>query len=278
MAETPTTVRSAEAPIPAGLRVVAGLLSIPAIPLINAIVQRFADAETATLVAPSIPTTIVAFLEYVNWRRQTRIERIEAAVRGDDAKNPLLVALYIVLVLQVLQGAIAFLVGVGVGAALSPYAVAPEISQSIALTAAPFVVIPLIAAVMVFVARAAAYRLATRPIFWITAAIVVNIALNVVTALLVLGGDILRVTTADVALLLAMTTLYFVAAWTGTRWASRNRPLYRLSRAYHDLSGENRNALIDLAMTAVEPVTAGRPIETVRAPEARIEETRKQER
>jgi hypothetical protein len=245
--------RSADsAGIPQGLKAVAAIAALPVSVVINIAARTFTDFDTAALIAAGIPGAAFAVLEYMSRRRQPAEERIRAAIEGSYYKHPLLVAVYVVFALQICQAVISFLVGFGAGAALAPYDLSEEDKMSVALTTATVVVLPVVAVLLVFIARAAAHRIERHEYAWLALALLMNLALNLVTGLAVIGPEEFTFSAGDVVVIAIVNIFYFGAAWIGVRWGERTQALHVLSQAYRDLSPQNRAALVELAMPNVE--------------------------
>jgi hypothetical protein len=239
-------------------RLLVNMFALPAVPAMYALTERPLGAGTAGLVAAALPTAAVSTVEFLYQRAKPKSERISETVRGDVYQTSWLVVIYVVLALQLLQAVIGFLVGFGVGVALAPYQVDTEVSQSIALTALPWVALPLLALILVVISRAAAHRIRDHALAWISLAIVVNLAVNLVTSLAILDTEEFRVTAGDAAVLAVIYGLYFGAAAIGVVWAKRSQDVYTISKLYRDLSPSDRQALIEVAI-AVVPVGATSP-------------------
>jgi hypothetical protein len=233
------------------VKVAAAVASLPVSILINLGARQVTDVETASLIAAAIPGVAFTGVEYMNRRRQAPGERLKAAVEGAYYKSPLLVAVYVVLALQATQAVIGFLVGLGIGVALSDYDLPADDVSTIAITASAIVVVPLVAVAIVFISRIAAYRIKERALAWLGLALLVNLALNLIQALVIVGPDDFALAPVDVIGLAILNVLYFGAVWVGVRWAQRTQALYVLAEAYRDLSPENRSALVELALPRV---------------------------
>jgi hypothetical protein len=220
--------------------------------VINIVARAFTDFDTAALIAAGIPTSAFAVLEYLSRKRQPAEARIRAAIEGSYYKHPLLVAVYVVFALQIAQAVISFLVGYGVATALAPYNLSEDDKMEVGLTTATVVIVPLVALLLVFIARAAAHRIERHEYAWLALALVMNIVLNLVTALALIGPEEFTFSAGDVVAIAVLLALYFGAAWLGVRWGERTQAIHVLSQAYRDLSPENRAALVELAMPKLE--------------------------
>lgn len=235
------------------------MLSLPAIVVIHVIARELTDPETASLLAGALPATVLSGMEYLNYRRKGPEHRIEAAVRGDVFKSPLRVSAYVVVTLQLLQAAISFLVGAGVGAALTPYEAPSDTVQEVAITAGSYVVIPMLAVLLVFVARAATYRIERGAFYWLALALAVTLALNVIVAVLTSVVDDVQLNSEFLVQVAVVYGLYLATAWLGVRWAQRTRPLHAIARAYRELSPTDQRALLDLVLPEVRSAVTGDP-------------------
>jgi hypothetical protein len=124
--------------------------------------------------------------------------------------------------------------------------------MEVGLTTATVVIVPLVALLLVFIARAAAHRIERHEYAWLALALVMNIVLNLVTALALIGPEEFTFSAGDVVAIAVLLALYFGAAWLGVRWGERTQAIHVLSQAYRDLSPENRAALVELAMPKLE--------------------------
>lgn len=242
-------------PVPPGLRAMAAVLSLPAILGINVLAREVADRETAGLVAAALPSTMLALLEWYNWRKQEPRERIEATVGGGTQPNPVIVAAYVVVALQLLQGALGFLTGLGVGAALNGSQVAPTFMQTAVLTVSAVIVVPVVAVCMVFIARTAAHRIEKSPLRWLAAALIANLVLNVLTAVVMFGID--ETMSMAIAVAALVHLIYFGLGAIGVRWARKNQAAHNISRAYRELSPTDQSALMELVLPELRARAAG---------------------
>lgn len=234
-----------------GVKVAAAVASLPVSILINLGARKFTDADTAALVAAAVPGVAFTGVEYLNRRKQGPAERLKAALEGSYYRHPLLVAVYVVLALQVTQAILSFLVGFGIGVALSGYDLASDDVSTIAITASTIVVVPLVAVAIVFISRIAAHRIKENALAWLALALLANLTLNLIQTLFVMGPDDFALVPAEVVGLAILNVLYLGAVWVGVRWARRNQALHVLGQAYRDLSPENRAALVELALPRV---------------------------
>jgi hypothetical protein len=250
MSDSAVAAHRTERSISPRLKLTVELAAIPAILLINLLVRRVTDSEQVLLVATAIPSAAIAAMEYLTWKRQAPGDRVKAAVHGSFYRPAVEVVIYVVVILQLLQQTLAFLAGMGVGYALADRGVSDQAVAEIATEAAGFVIVPVTAVAIIFLARSAAYRLKEHPFAWMSLALGLDFVVSLFTGIALSGADHWALVVMAIVI---RSSLFFGAAWIGVRWAQRTQALHVLHRAYRNLSPENRDALVELALPKVEP-------------------------
>ena len=230
--------------------------AVPFVPIASALLRDAKlEPDAAALAATTIPAAIIGIIEWIEHRRRSRAERVEEALRGDFYRNPWVVCLYVVIGLQVFQALVGFFVGVGVGAALSVYAVPEPVARDIALTTDVYLLIPSAGAFLLLASRSAAHRLASHRYAWLSFSVVLNLGLNVAISAALLGPESLRFTRDAAAFVAIANALYFGAVALGVWLAGRSHDTYRIARAYRQLDPEDRRALLELSLAEVSRTT-----------------------
>lgn len=193
------------------------------------------------------------FYEHLRNQSKPESKRLSDFATGHIYLSPLVAAMFVVGALQFVERATGAIVGAAIGMSLAAAgrdqfapAVIPMISPIFALLVASFMMIP--------IAKYAAHRIQTFSFAWVTGAIAVDVAINVIVAHMV--------SQRPVALLLpnqaAFTLAFLPGAAIGCLWAKKAQRAYSMSRLFGYLSKPDQEAIIELARgTARAPVAEG---------------------
>jgi hypothetical protein len=247
---------------PASMKSLVPIIGVPAVAVLTLILRAPLGDVIAPPVAAAIPAAIVGWIEWRELRAKPREQRLAEALSGENFREPWMIAGAISLAMIAFQ----FVAGgiVGVVTAVAVHAAYPSATQSAItpiVTDEAALLVPLIELpFLYFLFRAAAYKLRSDRMKWISVGIAGTVAVGIVVTLMTGSMSASGVVSAAVVI-----GIQLLIATRAVRSAERSRDVHRLRQAYRAMKPEDRLAFVEIGLGA-----AGQSVEPTPKPEAPV--------